>query len=105
MATNNDEPNYEYAPVILLFQMHSHLGLGLRHGQALPEIILHEHQAIAKDDLGLPTQNFLGLGDVRLPLARVIGSVLGHHDGHFWVDQLHSLTSHQHNKIQNCHGF
>jgi hypothetical protein len=42
------EPNYEYAPVILLFQMHSHLGLGLLgHGQALPEIVLHEHQTIA----------------------------------------------------------
>ena len=68
-------------------------GLGLSllgHRQALPEIILHEHQTVAQDDLGLPPKNFLGLCDVWLPLARIIRSVLSHHHCHFWVDQLQS---------------
>lgn len=65
------------------------LGLGLLgHCQALPEIVLHEHQAVAQDDLGLPVENLLGLCDVGLPLARVIRSVLSHRHCHLWVDQL-----------------
>lgn len=63
------------------------LGL-LGHSKALPEVILHEHQAVAQDDLGLPSKNFLGLCDVWLPLARIIRSVLSHRHCHFWVDQL-----------------
>lgn len=92
VATNNDEPNYEYAPPVdILRQTQSGLGLGLLgHGQALPEVVLHEDQAVAQDDLGLPPKNFLGLCDVWLPLARIIRGVLGHRHCHFWVDQLQS---------------
>jgi hypothetical protein len=77
--------------VDILPQLQGNSGLGfLGHGQALPEIILHEHQAVPQDDLGLPSQNFLRLCDVRLPLAGIIRSVLGHRHCHIWVDQLQS---------------
>ena len=78
-------------PMDILRQPQGSLGLGfLGHGQALPEIILHEHQAVPQDDLGLPPQNFLCLCDVWLPLAGIIRSVLGHRHCYIWVDQLQS---------------
>lgn len=54
----------------------------------LPEILLHERQPLAQGNLRFPPQQFLGLRNVWLPLARIIRGVLHYFHRNVGVDQL-----------------
>ena len=64
------------------------------------EVVDHERESLAERHLGLPPQQLLGAGDVRLALVRVVGGVGAEHDARAPVDGLlHHLGQLQHREL------